>query len=247
MTTQIGASNVLTSKPADECEFVLLEKVARKDMEAFEILYMSYYQRLFLFALRLVRRRDVAEEVVNDAMVVVWQRACTFKQESHVSTWLLGIAYRKGIEYLRKVNRRCELLCESGPEIGEDPEPIAAYDPQRSLESGEFKEQLYRGIRTLCAEHRSVVELAALGYSYGEIATIVKCPLNTVKTRMFYARRRLRELVPDVNAQAAALSRPGTRGKRSKIAAGDEGLDESGTGPSTPRLRSSSHDNAATY
>lgn len=205
MTRQIDANKSLTDKPADQCEFALLERIARKDMQAFEILYMSYYQRMFLFVFRLVRRRDVAEEVVNDAMIVVWQKAYTFKQESHVSTWLLGIAYRKGIEYLRKLNRRCELLCEGGPQVGEDLEPIAAYDPQRSLESGRFKEQLCEGIRTLCAEHRSVVELAALGYSYGEIATIVECPLNTVKTRMFYARRRLRELVPDVSAHAAAL------------------------------------------
>ncbi|MGI9304457.1 MAG: RNA polymerase sigma factor [Gammaproteobacteria bacterium] len=202
-----GQRKGMTGLSADtirDSDFALLEQVAGKDKQAFEKLYKSYHRRLFQFAYRMVHQPDVAEEVVNDAMLVAWQKANTFNQRSRVSTWLMGIAYRKGLENLRKLNRYNETSIEDEPELERALESTAQ-GPAQSFASGELTEQLCEGINSLSTEHRSVVELTALGYSYGEIAEIVNCPLNTVKTRMFYARRRLKEFLSDMQPPATAL------------------------------------------
>ncbi len=173
-----------------------LRRVRVKDKAAFEQLYMDYYQRLFRFLFRLVHRVDMVEEVINDVMFVVWCKADTFNEQSRVSTWILGIAYRKGLKALRRERRR--------PETSELDDSFAASGP--GPDGGLAQRQLSGALRValdrLSPEHRMVIELSFfLGYSYPEIAAIAQCPVNTVKTRMFHARKRLRGLLPDVGVE----------------------------------------------
>jgi RNA polymerase sigma factor (sigma-70 family) len=182
-----------------EIELELVRRVARKDRRAFEELYKLYYRRLFGFLLRFTRRTDLVEEILNDAMFVVWQKAAGFRERSRVSTWVFGIAYRKA---LKRIERERRLPREITPEEAGLHEAGGA---DRNLELRELQDTLQAALARLSPEHRAVVELTYNhGYSVKEIAEIVHCPVNTVKTRMYHARRRLREMVPRLSPGLAA-------------------------------------------
>ena len=170
----------------------LLRSIARQDREAFEILYHRYYPRLYRYLLRLVRRDEMVAEILNDVMLVVWQKAGSFEERSQPSTWILGIAYRKGVKALRG---------QASQPVAVPPETVAAFEDQEQarrqaeLEMGMVLQSVLEG---LSPEQRAVVELTYhYGYSYREIAQITGVPVNTVKTRMFYARKRLKEAWSD--------------------------------------------------
>ncbi len=180
----------------DERDALLLERVAAKDRGAFQELYQRYYQRLFGFIFKLTRRPEVVEEALNDTLLAVWKGAGSFGGRSRPSTWILGIAHRQALKSLSRV-RRAERDAEVVPdEPPEGPESLAA---RRELAS-----TLGRALSQLPPEQRAVVELTYYhGCSYSEIAGIVGCPVNTVKTRMFHARRRLRGMLAAVGVDEA--------------------------------------------
>jgi len=178
-------------RPGHEVE--LLERVARGDKNAFAELYKTYYPRLFGYLLRMTGRPDVAEEVLDDVMVVVWRKAPQFESRSRVATWIFGIAYRQA---LRTFRRRGKRLAETDL----DSERLVSNEsPERDFDRRQRARRLRRALRALPPEQRAVVELTYdHGLSYGEIAKIVGCPVGTVKTRMFHARRKLRRRLPEL-------------------------------------------------
>jgi len=184
----------------------LLSQIARQDRAAFEALYRRYYRRIFQFAVRRVWRDDVAEEVVSDVMFAVWQHAGSFEGASSVSTWLLGITYRQALKALDR-NRK-HTVVDSDEELlvqTEDPDP--GINPEAAAVSDSEHELLQTAIDSLAEHHRVVVELTATGHSYGEIAEIVGCPENTVKTRMFHARLQLKRFVEEAGDSEKTLTR----------------------------------------
>jgi RNA polymerase sigma-70 factor (ECF subfamily) len=176
--------------------------VARRDRAAFEALYRLYYPRVFSYVLKLLRRPEMVEEIVNDVMLVVWQSADRFEGRSRPSTWVLGIAYRQALKALARHGRRGG----DHEELGDAPSPPDPGDgPEGRLWRHELRRRLDTALAALSVEQRAVVELTFYhGLSYPEIAELLGCPLNTVKTRMFYARHRLRQLVPELAAEARA-------------------------------------------
>lgn len=185
----------------------LLSRIAGKDRAAFEALYRRYYRRVFHFVLRMVRSEEAAEEIVGDVMFAVWRGAESFEGGSSVSTWVLGIAYRQALKSLER-NRKHSvvdsdeetLTATADLDPGSDPEGIAITHSDGEL--------LQKGMEALSPSHREVVELTALGYSYGEISEVVGCPENTVKTRMFHARQQLKRfLAQAVHTDVNDLSR----------------------------------------
>ncbi|NOZ53121.1 MAG: RNA polymerase sigma factor [Gammaproteobacteria bacterium] len=169
-----------------------LQAVAEGDREAFKVLYHRYYTKLIRFVFRVTQRTDLAEEIVNDVMVVVWEKAATYKGTAKVSTWIFGIAYHKAIKTLQQWSRVNQPLDSDALQLAMLP------DMERKIPDAQFSRDLQSTLTQLPAEQRAVVELTFYyGYSYPEIASIVSCPVNTVKTRMFHARRKLRELLPD--------------------------------------------------
>jgi RNA polymerase sigma-70 factor (ECF subfamily) len=175
----------------DARELELLRRTADHDRDAFEALYHIYNRRLARFLTRMTRHPEIAEEVINDTMWVVWQRAGEFRGSSRVSTWIMGIAYRRALKGFRRASVR---LVPVGLEQAADVQADASAD----LDRLEGRQVVAQALAQLPLEQRLVVELTYyLGHSCAEIAEILDCPVNTVKTRMFHARRKLRALLPD--------------------------------------------------
>ena len=164
----------------------LMTRILAKDIGAFEELYRIYRPRLTRFLFKLVRRPQIVEEVMNDTLMVVWDRAETFNGASKLSTWIFGIAYRKAMKALRRQDEPIEdPFAEE--RVSLEPTPEEAFGRQRT------QMLLLKAISELSAEHRAVVEFTYFHeMGYREIAEIMKCPVDTVKTRMFHARRHLK-------------------------------------------------------
>jgi len=165
----------------------LLERVRERDLRAFERLYRIYQPRLGRFLFNLVQRPQVVEEVLNDTMMVVWDTADSFRGTSKLSTWIFSIAYRKAI----KARLRWPDPVEDqtfDTRVSNDPGPDEELDHQR------LHETLMKAMDQLSSDHRAVVDLTYFhGLGYREIADILNCPGDTGKTRMFHARRRLKQ------------------------------------------------------
>lgn len=168
-------------------EMELLAGVRARDLSAFERLYRIYQPRLTRFLFNLVQRPQLVEEVLNDTMMVVWDTADSFRGTSKLSTWIFSIAYRKAI----KAKLRWPDPVEDDTfdtRVSNDPAPDDELHQQR------LHDALLEAMGELSADHRAVVDLTYFhGLGYREIAEIMKCPVDTVKTRMFHARRRLRQ------------------------------------------------------
>ena len=163
----------------------LLQHIAQGDENALEVLYSQYYERLVRFLYRLSGDKSHIQEIVNDVFFIIWKTATNFRGDSTVSTWILGIAYKKGLQSTSRLKSLNQLDEKDSDYCGcED-----TFIDERNID------QLLQG---LSPQHRAVLELTYyFGYSYKEIGDIVDCPENTVKTRMFHARQRLRVLMED--------------------------------------------------
>src|ERR1700756_4896020 len=188
-------------------ESELISKIAQGDRRAFEELYNLYHRRLARFLTRLTRRYDVAEEVINDTFWIVWKKASAFRGESQPSTWILGIAYRRARNAFRSSARG-----GSAENLDVLLEPPTTDEPMRAEE---LRDWLVQALGQLPVEQRLAVELCyELGYSCEEISTIMSCPVNTVKTRLFHARAKLQKLLPALGGLAP--SDEGGRGSGGK-------------------------------
>jgi RNA polymerase sigma-70 factor, ECF subfamily len=164
----------------------LLAHSARGSREAFGRLYELLYTPLVRFIYRYTRSHPLIEEILNDTMLVVWQKADTFRGESRVMTWVLGIASRRAMKAVRRERSWHGL------------NGAAAEAPVSDSETGRLAtlEALDWAMEQLNTEQRLAIELAYFhGMSCEEMAEVLDCPLNTAKTRLHYGRRRLRSLL----------------------------------------------------
>jgi RNA polymerase sigma-70 factor (ECF subfamily) len=176
------------SGPLDEAR--LLRCVANGDVRAFEDLYRLYHPRLTRFTSTLLRRPDLVEEVVDDTLMAIWRKPDSYSGASKVSTWVFAIAYRKAL----KARHKADLPVESDET---DQRPSGEAGPEQQLGQAQTRALLRQAMETLTPDHRAVVDLTYFqGIGYREIAQIMDCPVDTVKTRMFHARRRLKQALP---------------------------------------------------
>jgi RNA polymerase sigma-70 factor (ECF subfamily) len=172
----------------NDLERELLRRVSAGDRDAFRDLYLRYHRRLARFLTRLTNRYEDAEEIINDTLWIVWQRAGEFRNASRVSTWIMGIAYRRALNMIRRASTHERAM---RLEIAET--EAAVSDSAQALEQ---RQLLDSGLAELPLEQRLVLEFTYyLDHSCEEIAEIMDCPVNTVKTRMFNARRKLRTIL----------------------------------------------------
>ena len=159
----------------------LIADVANGNDEAFRRLYDRFADRVYRYAYTILRAKHLAEEVVQETMIGVWKGASKFAGRSKVSTWIFGIARNQAYSLVRK-----EIRTERVPDISlVEPDPAPGIHRQ---------EEVARALDRLSEDHREVVFLTFYeGLSYGEIASILKIPTGTVKSRMFHAKRQLGE------------------------------------------------------
>lgn len=173
---------------ANEQERELLRRVSAGDRDAFRDLYLCYHRRLARFLTRLLHRYADAEEIINDTLWIVWQRAGEFRNASRVSTWVMGIAYRRALNMIRRATTH-----ERAMTLHVTESEATVSDGAQALEQ---RQLLDAGLAQLPLEQRLVLEFTYyLDHSCEEIAEIMDCPVNTVKTRMFNARRKLRTIL----------------------------------------------------
>jgi RNA polymerase sigma-70 factor (ECF subfamily) len=175
------------SETSDE---TLIGRIASGDQLAMRTLFARHRVPLYRWLLRLVRDEGLAEDLLSDVFLDVWRQAASFKGRASVSTWLLAIARYKALSARRR-RVDAKLDAEIASTIA-DP----ADDPEAALQKKKRGELLHKSLARLSPEHGEVIDLVYYhGKSVKEVADIVGVPEATVKTRMFYARKKLAELV----------------------------------------------------
>jgi RNA polymerase sigma-70 factor (ECF subfamily) len=168
----------------------LIKKIAAGDKGAMKILFARHHLRVYRFIVRFLRDEPAAEDLLNDVFLEVWRKADTFEGRSQVSTWLLGIARHRAITLLRR--RATEEPGDDAQESVEDP----ADNPEVAIQKNEKSRIIRDCLMQLSPQHREIIDLVYYHEKpIVDVAEIVGITLNTVKTRMFYARKRLAVLL----------------------------------------------------
>ena len=171
---------------------VLIARIAGGDRLAMQVLFARHHVRVYRFVLRLVRNEATAEDLISDVFLDVWRQAGKFEGRSAVSTWMLSIARFKALSALRRRPEQ-ELDDKTAEQIEDHSD-----DPEVALAKKDKAAVLRQALSKLSAEHREVVDLVYYHEkSVEEVAGIVDIPEATVKTRMFYARKKLSELLKE--------------------------------------------------
>jgi len=179
---------------SDARDRALVAGIAVKNRDAFSELYADYHPRLFKFIFRLIQTYDVADELVNDVMLCVWRGADKYRGAAKVSTWIFGIAYR---QTMRRVSKKSLSLVDD-------------FDPDQISATGgpdiEREDWVRSAIDTLPSSQRAAVILVFYaGLTYAEAAAVAECPVNTIKTRMFHARRKLKYAL-EIKGQSGSIA-----------------------------------------
>jgi RNA polymerase sigma-70 factor (ECF subfamily) len=171
---------------------VLIARIAGGDRLAMQVLFARHHVRVYRFVLRLVRNEATAEDLISDVFLDVWRQAGKFEGRSAVSTWMLSIARFKALSALRRRPEQ-ELDDETAEQIEDQSD-----DPEVALAKKDKAAVLRQALSKLSAEHREIVDLVYYHEkSVEEVVGIVGIPEATVKTRMFYARKKLSELLKE--------------------------------------------------
>jgi RNA polymerase sigma-70 factor (ECF subfamily) len=174
----------------------LIRAIAAGDRRAMQALYARYSVRIYRFVLRLTNDRSLAEDIASEVFIDVWRGAEGFKVKSQVSTWMLAIARHKALSALRR--RSDERLDEDATAIA-DP----ADDAETTVDKRDRSALVQHCLSQLSALHREVLDLVYYHEkSVDEVAEIVGAPANTVRTRMFYARKRMQTLLEAAGVDA---------------------------------------------
>ena len=171
----------------DKQDALLLRRIERKEMNAFESLYRRYHGKLTRFVASTLGRNDLSDEIINDVMYIVWEKASSYDHQCRPSTWIFGIAYNRARKHFRSAGQP---QIENLSDFDADSETTDRH--HHWLERLERDDLCASIMASLSSEHRAVIELTYFyGMHYREISQIMGCPENTVKTRMFHARRHM--------------------------------------------------------
>jgi RNA polymerase sigma-70 factor (ECF subfamily) len=190
----IGSDPFIRAKPAMQTttDDILIARIAGGDRLAMQVLFARHHVRVYRFVLRLVRNEATAEDLISEVFLDVWRQAGKFEGRAAVSTWMLSIARFKALSALRK-RPEAELDDETAEQIEDQSD-----DPETTLAKKDKSSQLRQALEKLSNDHREIVDLVYYHEkSVEEVAGIIGIPEATVKTRMFYARKKLSELLKE--------------------------------------------------
>jgi RNA polymerase sigma-70 factor (ECF subfamily) len=202
--SQAVSAKATTSRPwgsiRETSDEALVGLIAKGDKNALQVLFARHNVKVFRFVLRFLNDEATAEDLVSEVFFDVWRQADRFESRSQVSTWLLGIARNKALSSLRK--RSTEELDEEVAEFIEDPSD----SPETLMHNRQRSQILQDCLAQLSPAHREIIDLVYYHEkSIEEVADIIGVPQNTVKTRMFYARKRIGELISSKGLDRASV------------------------------------------
>jgi RNA polymerase sigma factor (sigma-70 family) len=182
----------MTSTPDTDAE--LLGRAARGDTEALTSLYDRHARALFAFLCRLTADEATAEDLLQDAFLAAWRGARSFRGDSSVRTWLFGVAHHKAMHHLRRSDRSSvdgiEIISDTGPAVSE------------LAEGAWVQERVLTALAELPPAQRAVLELVFyFGLSCAEVAEVLDCPVGTVKSWAYLARRKLAGLLGGIPSE----------------------------------------------
>jgi len=195
-----GAAAGRQSSAKETSDQVLVGLVAQGDKDAMQVLFARHNVRVFRFLMRIIDNEATAEDLVSEVFIDAWRHADRFEARSQVATWLLGIARHKALSALRR--RSADQLDDDVIEFIED----AADNPEVAVQKHETSAILLDCLRQLSPAHREIIDLVYYHErTIDDVAEIIGVPQNTVKTRMFYARKRIAELMAARGVERAWL------------------------------------------
>jgi len=181
----------------------LIESIAAGDESAMKTLYERYSVRVFRFVVRMVKDEHLAEDIASEVFFEVWRRAGTFESRSQVSTWLLAIARFKAWS-ANRVRRPMSLDAAKAERIKD-----IADNPEEALLKVDKHVKLRASLARMSPEHREVIDLVYYHEkTIAEVAEVIQVPKNTVKTRMYYARKALQRLLVGTAGGGRAIRPP---------------------------------------
>jgi len=184
----------MSSLPTETSLLSLVDEIKTGNRESMNELYLSMYRSVYHYALRRVGVAD-AEEVINDAMMVVWKDAFKFEGASKVSTWIFGIVKNLCLKRVQhdSAKKRESIMYVDASDLDD------VRDNADVAISAANLDEIEKLVCRLSDEHRSVITLVAEGMSYKEIAEIEGCPENTARTRVFHARKILKRQLAEIH------------------------------------------------
>ncbi len=197
----------LTSVPADAGDAVtdidLVKRAQGGDSRAFDALVTKYRGRVYAMTYNLVQNQDDAWDLAQEAFIKAWRAIGSFKLDASFYTWLYRIAHNAAYDWLRK--RKVENAGEFDdnradhqPDPTAEAVPHAVARPDQAMSRGELKDKIQAAIQQLSADHRTAILLKEVeGLKYHEIADVMGTTIGTVMSRLFYARKKLQELLKD--------------------------------------------------
>ncbi len=178
-----------SASPTHQTDLELVQNISTGDEIAFNELYSRYNLPVYNFLIQLIHQTHAAEDLLQEVFLAVWQGSNKFRGKSTVKTWVFRIAYNQAISWIRK-NKKKGWQHQNIDELSVI---IDETSPERALIELWQAAEIKSAIEQLSHKHRSVIELTFVhGFSYQEIADIMKCPVGTVKSRMSYALRYLK-------------------------------------------------------
>src|SRR5262245_34379503 len=185
---------------AQTTDEALVAAMVGGDKQALQVLFARHNVRVYRFVLRVLNDEAMAEDVVSEVFFEAWRQAEKFEARSRVSTWLMAIARNKALTQLRR--RQTEELDEEVAEFIED----TADTPEAAMQKKQRGSLLLDCLMQLSPAHREIIDLVYYhGKTIDDVSEIVGVPQNTVKTRMFYARKRIAELMAAKGVDRTAI------------------------------------------
>jgi RNA polymerase sigma-70 factor (ECF subfamily) len=171
----------------------LIKACLPDNQQAFEALYQRYEKRVFHYLITVVNDATLAEEILVEVMLAVWKGLRTFQGQSKVSTWIFGIAHHKAVDGLRKMTSQQR----GGIPIDDIMEsPDHKDGPFEETHKTRLAGLTNQAMMNLSADHREILHMAFYeGQSYPEISELLAIPVNTVKTRVYYAKQQLKKML----------------------------------------------------
>ena len=192
------------NKKDKDSDLALVRRVKKGDYAAFDLLVLKYQSRVIAISIKYVKDVQLAEDIAQESFFKAYKSIGTFREESAFYTWLYRIAANTAINYLSSKKRKSELL--ESEVSNKEGEVIDAFDlpggdsPEDILAANSLREEIFKGMSNLPEEIRTAVTLREFeGLSYEEIASIIDCPLGTVRSRIFRGRELLQKAISEEN------------------------------------------------